>query len=173
VRIACFAPTDDGVVGDVETGDMLPWEAPSWVVRRRQHGVDPTVYVNLSNWAPTRTEFQLRRIPEPHYWLALYDDIPVLPSGAVAKQFANAAFSGGHFDLSVVADYWPGVDPEGGFFMDQDVRNTFKKLHAAQAARALGIRLSDAELDQVWPQIHDDFSNVQAVLTALEHSKTA
>jgi hypothetical protein len=110
VPIACFPGTNDGVVGDVETGDMLPWELPDWVLMRRKAGVDPTGYVNLSNWNPTRTEFHLRGIPEPHWWLADYDDIRQLPVGAVAKQYANSALSGGHYDLSMVADFWPGID---------------------------------------------------------------
>jgi len=110
VPIACFPTTNDGVVGDVETGDMLPWELPDWVRLRRAAGVDPTGYVNLSNWNPTRTEFHLRGIPEPHWWLADYDNNPSLPTGTVAKQYANSVLAGGHYDLSVVADNWPGVD---------------------------------------------------------------
>jgi hypothetical protein len=110
VPIACFPGTNDGVVGDVETGDMLPWELVDWVLMRRAASVDPTGYVNLSNWNPTRTEFQLRGIPEPHWWLADYDNNPQLPAGAMAKQYANSPLAGGHYDLSVVADFWPGVD---------------------------------------------------------------
>jgi hypothetical protein len=98
------------VVGDVETGDMFPWELPAWVLQRRAAGIDPTGYVNLSNWNATKTEFALRGIPEPHWWLALYDNVPVLYPGTIAKQYANAVLTGGHYDCSVVADYWPGVD---------------------------------------------------------------
>jgi hypothetical protein len=98
------------VVGDVETGDMFPWELPDFCLRMRAQGIDPTGYVNLSNWAATRTEFDLRGIPYPHWWVADYDDIPILPPGCVAKQFANSTITGAHYDLSVVADYWPGVD---------------------------------------------------------------
>jgi hypothetical protein len=110
VPIACFPTTNDGVVGDVETGDMLPWELVDWVLRRRAAGVDPTGYVNRSNWKPTRTEFQLRGVPEPYWWLADYDNVPQLPVGTVAKQYANSTLAGGHYDCSVIADFWPGVD---------------------------------------------------------------
>src|SRR5207245_9944229 len=34
-----------------------------------------------------------------------------MPPTAVAKQYQHPPASGGHYDLSVVADYWPGVDP--------------------------------------------------------------
>jgi hypothetical protein len=110
VPIACLPGTNLGTVGDVETGDMLPWELVDFVIRRRAAGVDPTGYVNDSNWPATRTEFQLRNIPEPHWWEAKYDNVPILSPGSIAKQFANEPLTGGHFDMSIVADVWPGVN---------------------------------------------------------------
>ena len=90
LRIAVFATTNDGDVGDVERGDMLPWELPDWIQMRRAAGhPNPWGYVNLSNWGPTKTEFELRGIPEPPWWVADYDGIPVLMPGAIAKQYAN------------------------------------------------------------------------------------
>lgn len=113
VRIAIFASVNDGHVLDVEPGDATPAQAPGWVVMRRRAGVDPTVYCNASTWPTVRAEFQRQRIPEPHYWIARYDGVVNIPAGAVAKQYANPAVHGrGHFDLSAVADHWPGVDPE-------------------------------------------------------------
>lgn len=97
-------------VADVERGDYLPWQAVDFVLLQRSKGIDPTVYVNLSNWAPTQTEFRLRGVPEPHWWLALYDGVAVVPPGAVAKQYANSVYTHGNYDLSIVADFWPGVD---------------------------------------------------------------
>lgn len=110
LKIAVFASTNDGKVGDVERGDMLPWELPNWVLMRRAAGEDPWGYVNMSNWGPTRTEFQLRGIPEPHWWVALYDGVPTIPPGAIAKQYANQAIIPGnpHYDLSVVSSAYGG-----------------------------------------------------------------
>jgi hypothetical protein len=104
-RIAVFSTTNDGDVGDVETGDMLPWELPDWVLMRRAAGVEPWGYVNLSNWNPTKTEFELRGIPEPPWWVADYDGVPEVPAGAVAKQYADPAIIPGnpHYDLSIVS----------------------------------------------------------------------
>ena len=113
VGIACFASTDSGQVLDVESGCAAPYEAPGWVQRRRAAGVDPSVYVNRSNWAVTRQAFQQQGVAEPHYWLAAYDGVAEVPAGTVAKQYADSAMSGGHYDLSAVADYWPGVDRPG------------------------------------------------------------
>lgn len=110
VRIAVRASTDDGDVLDVERGDATPLEAPGWVVRRRAAGVDPSVYCSASEWPAVRQAFHNANVPEPHYWIAHYDGIAAIPAGAVAKQYRNPPSSGGHFDLSIVADYWPGVD---------------------------------------------------------------
>lgn len=114
VRIACFASTDDGHVLDVENGDALPIQAPGWAQRRRAAGIDPTVYVNLSNWSAVITAFHAAGVDPPHYWLADYDGQAVIPAGCIAKQYADPPISGGHYDLSAVADYWPGVDSAEG-----------------------------------------------------------
>lgn len=114
VRIAVFASTNDGVVLDVETGDATPAQAPGWVKMRRAAGVDPTVYCNLAIWPSVRAAFAAAKVAEPHYWVAGYPGGgAVIPAGATAHQYADPATSGGQFDLSVVADYWPGVDQGG------------------------------------------------------------
>lgn len=114
VRISVNAQTDDGNCLDVESGDAYPTEAPMWVKMRRAAGVDPTCYVNLQNWQLVKDAFAAYQIPEPHYWLAHYDNVATIPDGCVAKQYANEPLTGGHYDASVCADYWPGVDPAQG-----------------------------------------------------------
>lgn len=112
VRIAIFASVNDGHVLDVEPGDATPAEAPGWVMMRRRAGLaEPTIYCNLSTWPQVRREFDQRNIRQPQYWIARYDGVPEVYRGSVAKQYANPPTSGGHWDLSAVADYWPGVDP--------------------------------------------------------------
>ncbi len=111
VRIATSAAVDDGHVLDVEPGDATPGEAPGWVQMRRRAGVDPTVYCNLGALPAVRAAFAAAGVAQPHYWVARYDNVPAVPAGAVAKQYCDPATSGGHYDLSCVADYWPGVDP--------------------------------------------------------------
>jgi hypothetical protein len=113
VRIAVFASTNDGHVLDCEPGNQGdPGQAVDWVLMRRAAGVDPTVYCGRNTWWPTiRADFRARGVPEPHYWVADYgvdQNNPQIPAGAIALQFADA----GPYDLSVVADYWPGVDPK-------------------------------------------------------------
>lgn len=104
-------------VGDVEDGCIWPpANAVGWVLRARADGYDPTIYVNERNdWAPTRDAFDARGVAHPHWWVANYDGRQTIPDGAVAKQYAHPPMLGKHYDLSTVADYWPGVDnPKGG-----------------------------------------------------------
>jgi hypothetical protein len=101
------------MVGDVEVGCIWPpSNAVDWVRRARAAGIDPTIYVNERNdWEPTLRAFIDAGEPEPHWWVANYDGVQKIPAGAVAKQFAHPPMlNNRHYDLSVVADYWPGVD---------------------------------------------------------------
>src|SRR5207302_962487 len=111
VRIATRANVNDGHVLDVETGAATPGQAPGWVQMRRAAGIDPTVYCNASTQVAVQAAFDAAGVPQPHYWIAHYDNVPSLPPGAVAKQYIDPPSAGGHYDLSTVADYWPGVDP--------------------------------------------------------------
>lgn len=108
VEIAVSSHHNLGQVLDVETGDATPAEAPGWVSMRRAAGVDPSVYCNSSTWPQVRAAFTRAGVAEPHWWIAQYDGNPTIFPGAVAKQYADP----GPYDLSAVADYWPGVDPQ-------------------------------------------------------------
>lgn len=110
VRIAVRASTNDGHVLDVENGDATPAQAPGWVSMRRLAGVDPTVYCDRTNRPLVIAACLAAGIQNPHFWIADPNDGPVIPDGDVAVQFATPPNSGGHWDLSVVSDYWPGVD---------------------------------------------------------------
>jgi hypothetical protein len=109
VRMAVFSSTDDGHVLDVEPGNATPAQSVDWVLMRRRSGLDPSVYMNASTWDSVRAAFRARAVPEPHYWVAHFDNVAAIPAGAVAKQYYSNDSLG--YDLSVVADYWPGVDP--------------------------------------------------------------
>lgn len=116
VRIAVFTSTNDGHVLDCEQGNNTPASSVDWVLMRRKAGIDPTVYCGKNTWwSQIRAAFQARGVPEPHYWVADYPadgSVPPIPAGAIGIQYADK----GAYDLSVVADYWPGVDgdPAGG-----------------------------------------------------------
>lgn len=101
-------PTHDlGTVYDCEVGNGTPADAVPWVVMRREAGVDPTVYCGQSSWwAAIIAAFNSAGVAQPHYWVASYDQVPSIPPGAVAKQYADP----GPYDLSAVVPFWPGVD---------------------------------------------------------------
>lgn len=115
VRITTNPADDFGDCLDVENGDASPTDAPAWVAKRRAAGADPSVYCSLDPWPTIRQAFAAANVPEPHYWVAAYPGPgPVLIPGAVAHQYASPSTgSPGNYDVSVVADYWPGVDPSG------------------------------------------------------------
>lgn len=108
VHIAVFASTNSGQVLDVERYDASPDQAPGWVTMRRHAGVDPTVYMNMSTWPAVRAAFAAQKVAEPHYWVAQYDNVQQIPAGAIGKQYYNNDALG--YDMSVIADFWPGVD---------------------------------------------------------------
>jgi hypothetical protein len=111
VRIAVFPTTNDGHVLDVENGDATPQQAPGWVRMRRLAGFNPSVYCSESIWSVVRAAFQASGVTEPQYWVAAYPgEGTFVPPGAVAHQYNDV----GLYDLSVVNDYWPGVDWSDG-----------------------------------------------------------
>jgi hypothetical protein len=94
---------------DVETGDATPAEAVLWCTKTMAGTANSllTVYCNTSTWPAVRAAFRGARVAEPNYWIAHYDGVASIPAGAIAKQYADP----GPYDLSAVADHWPGVDP--------------------------------------------------------------
>jgi hypothetical protein len=109
VGIAVFSTTNDGIAGDCETGDMTPQTAVTWVEMRRKAGVNPTIYCSESIWPTVKAAFASAGVAEPQWWIAGYPGSvgQALYPGAVAHQWIDH----GPYDESVVADYWPGVDP--------------------------------------------------------------
>lgn len=111
VQIAVRASTNAGQVLDVESGDATAEQAPGWVTMRRAAGQDPTVYCSEGSWGSVQSAFASQNVAQPHYWVAAYPGGgAVIPVGAVAHQYADPSSSGGDWDLSIVADFWPGVD---------------------------------------------------------------
>jgi hypothetical protein len=105
---------------DVETGDATPGQVPGWVTNSRNAGQEPTAYMSSANWTSVIQSCISAGVAMPQFWVADWDGNATLPSivvdgvacTAVAKQYADPAHgSGGHYDLSIAADEWPGVDP--------------------------------------------------------------
>jgi hypothetical protein len=108
VPIAVFASTNDGIIFDGPP-DNGTWDhVVDWVVMRRRYGVDPTVYTDSADWATAVQVFNQRGVAHPHWWIANWNGVADIPAGAIGHQYANI---GERYDISVVADHWPGVDP--------------------------------------------------------------
>lgn len=148
VEITVFASEGAGHVLDVEPGDASAPQAVDWVRRRRAAGADPTVYCNASTWPAVRAAFRSAGVPQPHYWVADYDNDPAIPAGAIAKQFRNTS----GYDVSAVADYWPGVDPE-----PQEDQMTLTAYEINEIADAVYKKLMDADGDLPAPSDAADY----------------
>lgn len=111
VQISVFAPANQGNCLDVESGDATPSQAPGWVRMRRAAGVDPSVYCSEYTWPAVQASFRQAGVAPPHYWIANWNGKAEMIPGAIAHQYCSPGTgSGGHWDLSLVADFWPGVD---------------------------------------------------------------
>ena len=93
----------DGAPDNGSTG-----EEPGWVARRRRSGVDPTVYTTLSLWPGLIRAMNSAGVAQPHWWIAEWNNRAEMIGGAVAHQYATVP---NRWDESIVADYWPGIDP--------------------------------------------------------------
>ena len=112
IGIATRAWINASDVLDVETGDATPAQAPGWIQMRRAAGhAHPGVYCNLATWQAVQDAFTAADVAHPRYWISHYDGVRELPTlngiTAWAKQYATEPQSGGHFDLSIVADDLP------------------------------------------------------------------
>lgn len=115
---------------DIEPGDASPAQVAAWVRNSRAAGQEGTPYCSMSKWADVIRAIDAAALVHPPYWVAGYPGGgPVLPTitvngvshTATAHQYAGSATSGGHYDLSVVAPYWPGVDVGGLMSSPQEV----------------------------------------------------
>lgn len=107
-RITVNPAHNYGVIGDgpPDNGTWQQWVG--WVQMRRAAGVDPWINTNASNWTAGKLAFAVAKVPEPHWWIAKYDNDPTIPSGALMKQYA----SNDKYDTSSAAEYLPGLDPK-------------------------------------------------------------
>lgn len=153
VRIARRVTTNDGHVLDVEFGIPTVWPPSQaivkWVLMRRQAGIEPTIYCNeLNDWSGIKKLFTDAGVAQPQYWVARYNNEQNIPAGAVAKQYINPTGSGGPYDLSVVADIWPGVDNVEtnvtDINPDQIVPVTYPSNRSESTSVKLGVLLGDS-----------------------------
>lgn len=96
----------DAEVADMEAGDLRPSQARAWAAAKLQDGQTPTIYCSADVWDEMRA--LCADLPGVQWWVANYNAQPSVPPGAVAHQYQSTSY-----DISAVADFWPGVDQEG------------------------------------------------------------
>lgn len=101
-------------VADVERGDLTPAQGAAWLKRKKAAGQLGCLYFSRSLLSTVVTEVRKLGIRPEDWtiWEADWTGIPHFRDGAFAVQYDHPPHSGGHYDLSVVADYWPGIDPK-------------------------------------------------------------
>lgn len=113
VSITVGSGTLDADVADCENGDYSPAQGVAWAKRKIARDGHASLYFSLAALGAIGAEVKAQGVNPAHlsFWIADWDGRPVIPAGATAKQYIDPPGSGGHYDLSVVLDYWPGVDP--------------------------------------------------------------
>jgi hypothetical protein len=132
-------------VCDTEVGNIGIPSTVAWAVNEIEAGRKPTIYCMASAWPTVKAAVKAKGIAgKVSYWIADWDGIAEIPAGAVAKQYANPKLTHHHFDESIVADHWPGVDE------DDDDPNDLSDLSRTYAERLL------SRLSQRKHPLHDD-----------------
>jgi hypothetical protein len=94
---------------DVENGAATEEMALQWARAVRANHRIPTIYCSADTLPKLSQSFRNAGEPMPLWWVAAWPGAgAVIPAGCVAHQFLHDLNC---YDLSVVEDYWPGVDP--------------------------------------------------------------
>lgn len=114
----------DGNVIDIEPGNVWPPEnAVDWTIRQRARGGNPGYYCNTSTRPAVLAAYAARGVDPGWWWRADYQERfrhepPInLPLGEAAWQYANPPITGHHWDVSVIADDFPGFDDDDGSYV--------------------------------------------------------
>jgi hypothetical protein len=89
-------------VFDYEGGDLQAYQYPQAYLLNPRH----TAYASRSVWAQIKAVAARVGLPLPPWWAARPGAMELEPE-SVATQYGQAFGC----DLSIVADYWPGIDP--------------------------------------------------------------
>lgn len=99
-------------VWDAESGDGSPSDIVTFRETCTNAGMTYcTVYAGKNAWLPEILSLiESNGLSDINIWDSDATGVAHLNSGSVATQYAVSSQSGGDYDLSLVADYWPGVD---------------------------------------------------------------
>lgn len=123
VRITVTGRTFDADMADVEAGDLSPASGAVWAKGKLARGQFPTLYFPESSRQAVVQALRSNGVDPTKVGMfpAQYDGKAALNhSTDIGKQYLHGdlktigptAYSGGHYDVSVVRPYWTGVDPK-------------------------------------------------------------
>jgi|SRR5579859_3365651 len=113
VRITIGSGTLDADVADVETGDFTPATGAAWLRRKVNRDGFGVLYFSRSLFATVAAAVHAQGIKDNQWaaWIADWTGVAHNLPNTLATQYDHPPHSGGHYDLSLVGDYWQGVDP--------------------------------------------------------------
>lgn len=120
VRITVTGRTFDADMADVENGDLSPASGAAWAKGKLQRGQFPVLYFPESSRAAVVAALKAAGVDPAKVgkFAAQYDGVARLNArGDIGKQYRSPDGTGagkvtdGNYDVSVVADFWPGIDP--------------------------------------------------------------
>ena len=111
-RICCVSIDLSAHCADIEPGCLSPEEGALFVARKLAQNEVPYLYYSESRTQAVHDALIAAGVGL-HYapWVARWDDRAELDVAGYLKQYANPTLTGAHYDLSVAADYLPGLDP--------------------------------------------------------------
>lgn len=151
-------PAGISVALDVETGALSPDSAVEHFTALLHGQRIPVIYCSLSLWPEINAKLDHHGVPRRHRlrWIAHYTGREHLIRGSIATQWADPDHgSGGHYDVSAVRDYWPGIDRPPGTPLRPTTRIAARTLQRRLAKRNKPVRDTPDKrlLDQVAHQI--------------------
>ena len=127
-----------GVALDIENGALTVHSGCLHFADLYNRGRVPVIYCSLALWPDVDHELDRYKIPAKHRyrWIAHYTGKAHLEAGSIATQYAAPGNgSPGHYDISAVAPYWPGIDPKPVTPLRASTRRAARRLERHLAGR--------------------------------------
>ncbi len=113
VRICAVTIDMTAQVADIENGALTAAQGAEFLVQKKARGQIGALYFSRSRYGEVAAAAAARGLSSSDWtvWAAEWNGIPHIVPGTYATQYADPAYgSGGHYDVSLVADNWPGID---------------------------------------------------------------
>ena len=112
-RLCCTSIDLTAHCADIEPGCLSAAQGAEFVFQKVSRGEVAYLYYSESRTNEIHAALGARGLDPGHAyggWVARWDNRAVLDVAGYIKQYANPTLTGAHYDLSVAADYLPGVD---------------------------------------------------------------